>query len=559
MKLQKITVKNFRWLKGNSNIIDFSNSNIIFLLGQNNVGKSSFLRAYEFFIDPKQKAVITDFYNHKTITHIEIEAEFLLEADDAWNRDLKKDQEDTSEPNWLKDKWADSNEIVRVKKVWDSEDDTFKKYTWNPSLQDWVEWWLWWLHQNLTKFSPTPIAINAMETESSLEEKVNKMINDNFLKTAKSVFRSKYEKAKKAVKDLQDEVIGSDWIKDFNKNINRNFKKVFSNLELEIRPKNEEIKLVDTLKKNHSVNVKKDWCSREETFLQHGHWIIRQALFNFLAFLKDIWTTESAKKEYIILFEEPELFLHPRVAYALRKSLYELSANSPYQVLCASHSPMMIDISKPKSSLVRVVRNTDDSTFTYQVWEELFQKDDEHKKMVQMINRFNSNICEAFYADFVLLVEGDTEAIVFRDLLERFFPTKEIYVLNTWSKNNIPFFQEILTHFNIKYIVIHDTDTQDKQSAWTLNSKIWQHIELSNWKDWNFARRYVFRNNFEIAHDYDKDRKISDGKPLAAFNFSQEIQSIDEDLDCVNFLKDICADVSSINHTQEYIDQLFNW
>ena len=63
MKLQKLIVKNFRGLKGENNVIDFSKSNIIFLIGQNNVGKSSFLRAYEFFVNSSQKASLSDFYN----------------------------------------------------------------------------------------------------------------------------------------------------------------------------------------------------------------------------------------------------------------------------------------------------------------------------------------------------------------------------------------------------------------------------------------------------------------------------------------------------------------
>lgn len=42
MKLQKLIIKNFRGLKG-ENVINFENSNIIFLIGQNNVGKSTFL------------------------------------------------------------------------------------------------------------------------------------------------------------------------------------------------------------------------------------------------------------------------------------------------------------------------------------------------------------------------------------------------------------------------------------------------------------------------------------------------------------------------------------
>ena len=43
MRLCKLIIKNFRGLKGDKNIIDFENSNIIFLIGQNDIGKSTFL------------------------------------------------------------------------------------------------------------------------------------------------------------------------------------------------------------------------------------------------------------------------------------------------------------------------------------------------------------------------------------------------------------------------------------------------------------------------------------------------------------------------------------
>ncbi|MCH8519042.1 ATP-dependent endonuclease [Candidatus Gracilibacteria bacterium] len=540
MKLKKLTIKNFRGLKGDKNIIDFSTSEIIFLLGQNNIGKSSFLRAYEFFVDSKQKSLITDFYNHDVGIPIEIEAEFIVEGLE-------------SEPNWVNN-WSDSNHIVKIKKVWSALERECVKYTWNPQSTENKKWetgGFGGFDSFITKYAPTPISINAMETEDSLEEKVNKMINDDFLKSAKSNYTVEYTAAETAIKNLQNAVIGSSEIASKNTAINSHFQKIFPTLELEIRAKNEEIKLVDSLKKNHSVNVKKAGSTggREETFRQNGHGIIRQALFNFLAFLKEISAPESGKKEYIILFEEPELFLHPKVAYALRKSLYELVGNSSYQILCASHSPLMIDISKPKSSLVRVCKYVDDITETFQVGDELFQKNDEQKKMVQMINRFNSNICEAFYADKVILVEGDTEAIIFRDLLERFYPQEEIYVLNTGSKNNIPFFQEALCHFKIKHFIIHDTDIEEKTSAWTLNRKIWEKIET------RISRRYVFKDTFEVAHSYSYN--TSKGKPLSAYEYAQGIQSIEEDKDCVKFLKDICSDSPSINHTQEYIEGLF--
>lgn len=90
MKLQKLIVSNFRGLKGNKNIINFADSNIIFLIGQNNVGKSTYLRAYEFFINPKQIAKIEDFYNYNTDIPIIIEGWFMKEDEDEYEEDLAK-------------------------------------------------------------------------------------------------------------------------------------------------------------------------------------------------------------------------------------------------------------------------------------------------------------------------------------------------------------------------------------------------------------------------------------------------------------------------------------
>ncbi|WP_154698511.1 AAA family ATPase, partial [Bacillus cereus] len=58
MKLKKLVVNNFRGLRGEENIIDFEGSDIIFLIGKNNFGKSTFLHAYNFFVEPKVKSTI---------------------------------------------------------------------------------------------------------------------------------------------------------------------------------------------------------------------------------------------------------------------------------------------------------------------------------------------------------------------------------------------------------------------------------------------------------------------------------------------------------------------
>lgn len=553
MKLQKLIIKNFRGLKGSNNIIDFSKSNIIFLIGKNNVGKSSFLRAYEFFINSKQVACKQDFYNYQLSIPIEIEGIFLKETEDDSDTDLigKGKQ---AEPDWV-NKWVDENNIIRIRKIWNKENEAAEKSTFSPSENDWVLNGFGGLPTLFQKYAPTPISISAMETETSLEEKVNKLIQDEMLKKLREDYPEDFNKLLDGVKDLQRKILGSDVVSKYNEEINDQFKKVFSDLTLKIDPKNDEnIKLEDAFKKNHSVNVKKDGVDRDEVFTQHGHGVIRQALYNFISFLKK--ERVSVKKEYLILFEEPELFLHPESAFRLRSSLYGLAENSPFQILCATHSPLMIDISKPHTSLVRVIKDSDETTKTFQVGDDVFRSNDEKKQRIQMINRFNPHVCESFYANTVIIVEGDTEAIVFRDLIGRFFNQFEIYVLNAGSKNNIPFFQEIFTAFNIQHCVIHDSDTRINEngtanSAWTLNTSIWEKVQVANAKQNGLARRYVHTTNFETAHGI---RLTGKDKPIKAYDFVITI-SENSNVPCLNYLKDLLGD-KLIVHDSQFIENL---
>lgn len=554
MKLHKLIISNFRGLKGDENIIEFSNSNIIFLIGQNNVGKSTYLRAYEFFTNSSQKAVLEDFNDHNTEIPIIIEGWFLKEDEDEVDPDLQGKGK-TSEPKWV-EKWVNEDNIVRVRKKWSSVGVGFEKETFSPAENDFVANGFGGLDTLFSKYSPTPIAINAMESDSTLEEKVNKLIQDDFIKKMKLEHADLCNDITSKIKELQSKITSSDAVEELNVGLNENFQKIFSDLTLKIEASKEEnIKIEDAFKKNHTVVVGRTNCNRSESFLQNGHGVIRQALFNFLAFLKQNRT--STKKEYVILYEEPELFLHPKIAFKLRESLYELAENSPYQIICATHSPLMIDISKPHSSLIRVSKDENENSFTYQVGQDLFAKDEEQKQRVQMINRFNPNICETFYANKVLLVEGDTEAIVYRDLLNRLYSNDEVFVLNTGSKNNIPFFQEILTAFHIEHYAIHDTDTEynqngNKNSAWSFNQTIWDKVQLANELRQGLSRRYVHTINFETAHNI--ELKGAKDKPLKAFQFVQTINRDGEIPDCLRWLDDILGD-KSITHDMEYINK----
>lgn len=210
----------------------------------------------------------------------------------------------------------------------------------------------------------------------------------------------------------------------------------------------------------------------------------------------------------------------------------------------------MIDISKPHCSLVRVEKIiSTELTKTYQIGHDLFQND-ENKDYIQRVNRFNPNICECFYSSHVVIVEGDTEAIICREILNNHHGTEDIFVLNSGSKNNMSFFQRILNHFNIPYTVIHDSDYRhqykDKElvlkldgspkdnSAWTLNQKIWDEIENGKEKGIN-VHRLVSVHDFEIENGYEYNK--IEGKPLSAYKFAKQNSS--NELPIFNFIYQI--------------------
>jgi putative ATP-dependent endonuclease of the OLD family len=342
-----------------------------------------------------------------------------------------------------------------------------------------------------------------------------------------------------------------------------------------------EFDISKSLESEFSVIINDARCPDiKQDFNHHGHGVIRQAMFNFLGIVKNnLPTNEHSSKKFIILFEEPEVYLHPKAIRLLRNVLYNLCEQSPFQLVCASHSPGLIDISKPHTSLVRLVRSSNAETYLYQAGDDLFASDEEQKQKVQMINRFDPNVCESFFADEIIMVEGDTEAVICREILSNSFPTKDIYVLNTGSKNNIPFFQKIFTHFRIKHHIIHDSDTrfiykqsidengqlkytpilkkddtQRRNSAWIINSEIWALIETANAINPNLCRRFVSIYNFEYSNEYIYNSEK--GKPLSAFEFANNHANISE-TNIYKFLSCIAgATESNCTFSSEELDVL---
>lgn len=571
MRLKTINIINFRAINGDNNQIEFGNNNIIFIFGKNNIGKSSILYAYKYFTSPNQKALVTDFFesNNNPIT---IEATYIKEISDETNFSDKG-----------LNKWVSINNEVKFKKTWFRPEEIAKKQTFDPSTNNYVDNGFGGLEPILTSAIPNIIHIEAILSIDALSKWIDEEIKKKLINKVKENHKDEYEEALKSVKILQEKIEGEEYLTKIKQGANKYFSKTFPELELNISANPyKEADLAKSFEKDFNVTIGIKKNENEDTFENiknypyesqqidrpfnlHGHGLIRQAIINILGIFKD----SKDQQKHIILFEEPELYLHPSNIRKFRDTLYDIAEQENYQIICVLHNPQLIDLSRPHTSLARFVKFDDKKTAIYQAGDDIFSKNEETKNRIQMLNRFNPHICETFFSDEIILVEGDTEAIVLRFLLDKYYSNKEIFVLNAGSKNNIPFFIQVLSHFKIKQHIIHDSDERylykdgtikknkngenTKNSAWVLNQTIWDSILEAN-ENGVLVKRYVSIRNFENSHNYIYDQEK--GKPYSAFEFAKSIDFENSNYSIVNFLKIITGEsIDIINYSQEYLEK----
>jgi len=532
MKIIKLKIKNFRAIGSEGISIDLENNNLVFLIGKNNAGKSSILFAYEMFVIAKKKATESDFFHKKLSNNIEIEVWIKAENDS-----------DSIEIDRLKlSKRFNQEKIAKIKKIWSTVTSEGKQKSWNVDENSWEDKNLGGFDTFLQSTCPTPIWIKGLASSEEVIKLLQELVKATIISKIKDT--DAYTKAEIAVKALQKEIEKNDYVCQIENQLNDAMSQIFSDISCNLINSGEHdfIKTLGT-----QTNVEINQTDKPNLGLDyHGHGTRRQFILSafrqFATPLTEIQKTKAQRKgenlsiisetshlkSKMLLFEEPELFLHPEAIFSVIEILYSLAEKSEFQMMVATHAPVIIDLSKSHTTLIRVVNHSNNGTCVFQPPNTLFNKD-ERNRMI-MLNRFNPHVCEAFFADRVILVEGDTETIAVRTILERFKEEQvlkqleHIHVVNCGSITNIPLFQKALNHFKITYYVLHDIDSKKnkdgtKNSAWKINDEIWAEIEKAENEE---VRRFVFTLNFEDAHNYKPKEKL--GKPFSAY---QEVSKWD--------------------------------
>lgn len=260
------------------------------------------------------------------------------------------------------------------------------------------------------------------------------------------------------------------------------------------------------LKKDHSdEDLIKNHIYETYEKLDEGYQnpeLYRNLLFEFLKIISQISVNkkQSILKDAVILFEDPELYLHPQKSRELYDCFIKLSKLGT-KIYLKTYSSSFLGLKQYKS--ICVIKKINNNVRIVQAKDGIFKGD--AIKAFNMNYWINPDRSELFFAKKVILVEGQTDKIVISFLGKLLKVFKYDYsIIECGSKSTIPQFIMLLNLFKIPYVVVYDKDNH----SWRTKE------EIFNSKQKNKMIRSLVKENlgFCIECENDMEEEIYDRK-----------------------------------------------
>ena len=425
------------------------------LVGVNNGGKSNILSGIKWLIRPSALSA-TDFNDPKNPIFVEgvisgITAEVLSGLDDSHRTKM--------EP-------LCADQILEIRRIQSAPSKTVKDIDLQIKGEDTGEWKKapTGIPNAISALLPEPIEIGAMENAAEDAAKfktsttIGKLIGDIV-----DPIRDEHGEAIRQELDGLRKKLSADGedrpeqLLNFDKIANTVLSTFFPDVTIRLHIPTPE---VDDLFKTGTIKAyEEDGVGRDITSLGHGaQRAIQMALVQCLAD-KTATATKSAVRKLLIV-EEPELYLHPHGIEQVRVSLKKLS-KAAYQVLVATHSPLMISATDvPDTLLIRkTAEHGTEARETLRSAVDTAMKD--HPSQADMLFSL-SNSSQILFADRVILAEGKTEHRLIPSLFEiaskRTLGLTKIALIGQGGVDNTPKSMRILDAIDLPCKAIVDLD-----------------------------------------------------------------------------------------------------
>ncbi len=446
MIFKQIVIKNFRNFEDIE--IELENKNILF--GLNDIGKTNFLYAIRFLFDRecrKNGLVESDFFQKKTDREIEITVE--IDVSDKLNSDnlkIRKRMVGAISSGYntvfmqLKAKYNDDSVSVSPELFWGSDINFLEPI---PSSQAYFE---------IDKL------FNVVYIDSSVQlDNIFKFYSRSIFRNNSGLTGTERDAVKRLIDTLNKKIGDLESIKNMESVIKeeyfkyRNEKGFEVNIKSEVELENISSKLMPYINYDGGTNYPTSGDGR------------RKLLAYTLLSLQNRQYEDV--KINLFLIEELENHLHRSMQLAISKQLFD--DNIFRHMFLTTHSALIVS-AMDDVNLIKLYKTnkTDGKSAHYSVPQE-------YKNLKTQLNQ---NLAEAIYADYVLLVEGPSEKILFETILLKECPTYELLGGYILVVNGIGFkeYRTILEKLNVITIIRTDNDLK-----YNKKDKSYNHLGLN--------------------------------------------------------------------------------
>ena len=252
---------------------------------------------------------------------------------------------------------------------------------------------------------------------------------------------------------------------------------------------------------------------------------------------------------YMLLIDEPETALHPSAVRAAKDHLYALAATSGWQVMLSTHHPAFIDPLKDHTTIVRLHRiEAHLPPNIYRSEKIKFTSNELDNLKALML--FDSTLSEMFFGDHVVIVEGDTEFAAFHEVMrsnQADYPIdQQPLIIRARGKATIAILVKMLAHFRIKFSVLHDIDppkakNENNNPAYSINKNIAEAVSDARAAGILVTYRCSCPN-FEQHHGMNLPKK---DKPFESWKAVRDIPAVNKSV--LDMLKVLTRSASDAN------------
>ena len=374
MKISKISIKNFRWIK---DCIDLIPWNLTTLVWKNDSWKSTMIYAIKAFFDWKISSDdICKFKNPDE--KVEIEFSFALPylvddllLDENWCLTIKKIFSFNDKGK------VDSMTLIKIN---DLSDEKYQNLRNKKEVDlNKIVWELWWEIKKSWAWNT-----NLMRIEQIRQLIVNKLENRTILyhedETILDSLKKQYDIKMPVFSLFWAEENLDVWSTDFQKQFSSilsqslvNNKEATDSLELQIESDlQKEFDVISSIMKRNVpelnrivsrpncdrtkavkfwINLQFDWEDHDIPISHKGTWFKRLLMVAYFEYL----STKTNAENQIFAIEEPEIYLHPSAQNNLLRSIMTISNNN--QFFISTHSPIFAGVSKGEYSVLVTKEN----------------------------------------------------------------------------------------------------------------------------------------------------------------------------------------------------------